>query len=151
MSGPGPSYSSSYQMHAAACPHPDVDIRYTCTPFCACLTVAAVSVFIVLEDAYIRLPDACLPQGKTRGKGNYTIKDQLGSIVEVHLMTRAFFIKKKQNVVVPKHATEWCAPHVPWAMSKGVEEAWAEVVRRLGNWQEMVAVPAAPLVDPDAD
>ena len=82
-------------------------------------------------DAYLRMPTACLPTGPSTGKFNYTIHDATGSVIEVQLQNKIFYIKKKSGKV--KFTKEDGSPGVPWRESASIDAAWLLTLERLGG------------------
>ena len=89
------------------------------------------------REAYIRLPEECLPQKPSNGKHNFTIADTAGAVVEVHLRNKAFFIKRKQGGEPwRKRGTVLVeSPQVAWGSCDTVEAAWEKVKAKMGGWR----------------
>ena len=76
--------------------------------------------------AYLRLPEACLPQHPGNGKKNFTLTDSKGAKIEVMLAECKFFIKKLAD------GSKASIPGVPFSL--GMAEAW-RLVQERAIWQ----------------
>ncbi len=87
-----------------------------------------------VHSAYLALPTVCVPEdgAKLRGKSNYTIRDKDGRVVQVHLSSKCFFIKKKSGGVVWNK--EDGSPNMPWSLGGSVAACWEQLVAKLGGW-----------------
>jgi len=83
--------------------------------------------------AFMRIPEAALPQGVCRGGSNFTINDLSGAKIEVQLLSKKFYIKRLSGgLAVP----EGMAPGFSWAVNGSINAAWEAACEAVGGWAE---------------
>ena len=102
------SYSSSSS--SSSPPFPPWHLRPLLLVRCLLLLLPLLPL-LLLPAPPPRLPEECLPTSACTGAANYTLSLSGGAKVEVHLHTRAFFVKKTitGKKAVPQRGVAWGA------------------------------------------
>eukprot|EP00929_Paragymnodinium_shiwhaense_P066600 TRINITY_DN3340_c0_g1_i3.p1 TRINITY_DN3340_c0_g1~~TRINITY_DN3340_c0_g1_i3.p1 ORF type:complete len:475 (+),score=93.16 TRINITY_DN3340_c0_g1_i3:72-1427(+) len=90
--------------------------------------VVPESLCTSVHEAYLRLPECCLPQAEPKGKYNFIVKSAKGSSFEVQLSHCTFFIKKARGQTMKR--SEQFSPNVAWQTFDTITEALEEVAKR---------------------